>query len=86
MSAAQCPLTDVLSAEAISAQNTFSFPSGQNSAYEKGFVCFLMHFQLKWMNIILPRLKDCVSSLDNSLPHIVLVEGTSNMDLLDLFC
>lgn len=75
----------VLSAEVIPAQSSLSFPTGQNSAYEKGFVCFLMHFQLKWMNILLPKLKDCMSSLDNSLPRIVLVEGTSNMELLDLF-
>lgn len=75
----------VLSAEVIPAQSSLSFPTGQNSAYEKGFVCFRMHFQLKWMSIILAKWKDCVSSLDNSLLHIVLVEGTSNMDLPDLF-
>lgn len=75
-----------LSAEVIPAQSSLSFPTGQNSAYEKGFVCFLMHFQLKWVNIILPKWKDFVSSLPNSLPHVVLVEGASNMELLDLFC
>lgn len=74
-----------LSAEVIPAQSSLCFPTGQNSACEKRFTCFLIHFQLKWMSIILPTWKDCMSSVDNSLPHIVLVEGTSNMDLLDLY-
>lgn len=35
----------ILSAEVI--QSSLSFPTGQNSASKKGFVCFPMHFQLK---------------------------------------
>lgn len=37
----------ILSAEVILAQSSLSFPTGQNSASKKGFVCFPMHFQLK---------------------------------------